>query len=106
MMIATDKAKVKVVEVLTKKPGCAFRVAIQGGGCNGFQYQFLLDEQIDDDDILIDEIDGNKIVVDPMSAMYLENSTLDFKEEIFSQMFVINNPNVSGTCGCGSSMSF
>jgi len=78
-----------------------FRVEIQGGGCTGFKYNFDVTKS-QEDDIYI----GERVVVDPMSMMYLEGSTLDFKETIFSQSFVIENPNVKTTCGCGESIGF
>ena len=78
-----------------------FRIEIQGGGCTGFKYNFDVTKS-QEDDIYI----GERVVVDPMSMMYLEGSTLDFKDTIFSQSFVIDNPNVKTTCGCGESIGF
>lgn len=78
-----------------------FRIEIQGGGCTGFKYNFDISKP-EEDDIHI----GERVVVDPMSMMYLEGSTLDFKDTIFSQSFVIDNPNVKTTCGCGESIGF
>jgi iron-sulfur cluster insertion protein len=105
-MSITEEARNKLSEILSENPDKVFRVGLQGGGCNGFQYLLMLDDAPAEDDILVEKIDGHQIIIDPMSAMYLDESVLDYKSELFSQAFVINNPNVTGTCGCGSSMSF
>jgi iron-sulfur cluster assembly accessory protein len=78
-----------------------FRIEIQGGGCTGFKYNFDITD-VEENDIYI----SDKVVVDPFSMTYLEGSTLDFKNDVFSQSFVIDNPNVKTTCGCGESIGF
>ena len=104
MLTATHEAKMKVAEILDVNPGKVFRVAINGGGCSGFQYSFDLTER-EDDDIIVDESGEHAIVTDAISQMYLDGAVLDFKDEIFSKMFVLENPNVKTTCGCGASFS-
>lgn len=80
------------------------RVFITGGGCSGFQYGFTFDEELEDDDTVI-ERDGVKLVVDPMSFQYLEGAEVDYTEGLEGSRFIINNPNATTTCGCGSSFS-
>ena len=81
----------------------ALRVAVKGGGCSGFEYEITLDDPADDDLIL--EKDGQKVVVDEVSLPFLENATIDFSEELIGARFVIDNPNASSSCGCGTSFS-
>jgi len=80
------------------------RVFITGGGCSGFQYGFTFDELAAEDDAIF-EADGVQLVVDPMSFQYLVGSEVDYTEGLEGSRFVINNPNASATCGCGSSFS-
>lgn len=79
------------------------RVAVSGGGCSGFQYEITLDAPQDDDLIL--ESNGQKVVVDPVSLPFLSNAVIDFTEELIGARFVIENPNASSSCGCGISFS-
>lgn len=94
---ATLAAKLKVDQILSENYGRVFRISIHGGGCSGLQYAFDLTDP-EDDDIVI----STGIVVDPMSAMHIEGSVLDYKNEVFSHAFVLENPNAR-TCGCGKS---
>ena len=81
----------------------ALRVAVEGGGCSGFQYQIDLDEPAADDLVL--EGGGQKVVVDQVSLPFLANATIDFTEELIGARFTIDNPNASSSCGCGVSFS-
>lgn len=80
------------------------RVFITGGGCSGFQYGFTFDELIADDDTAL-ETEGVTLLVDPMSLQYLAGSVVDYTEGLEGSRFVVNNPNATATCGCGSSFS-
>ena len=80
------------------------RVFITGGGCSGFQYGFTFDELVADDDTAL-ESDGVTLLVDPMSLQYLAGSVVDYTEGLEGSRFVVNNPNATATCGCGSSFS-
>lgn len=80
------------------------RVFITGGGCSGFQYGFTFDELAAEDDTAIEK-DGVTVLVDPMSFQYLAGSEVDYTEGLEGSRFVINNPNATTTCGCGSSFS-
>lgn len=81
----------------------ALRVAVEGGGCSGFQYDITLDAPADDDVVLAG--DGGTVVIDPVSLPFLENATIDFTEELIGARFVIDNPNATSACGCGVSFS-
>lgn len=80
------------------------RVFITGGGCSGFQYGFTFDELVADDDTAL-EAGGVTLLVDPMSLQYLVGSEVDYTEGLEGSRFVVNNPNATATCGCGSSFS-
>jgi iron-sulfur cluster assembly accessory protein len=80
------------------------RVFITGGGCSGFSYGFTFDELIAEDDTAL-ESDGVTLLVDPMSLQYLAGSVVDYTEGLEGSRFVVNNPNATATCGCGSSFS-
>lgn len=81
----------------------ALRVAVNGGGCSGFQYDIRFDDPAQDDLVL--EKHGQKVLVDPVSLPFLENALIDFSEDLIGARFVIDNPNASSSCGCGISFS-
>jgi iron-sulfur cluster assembly accessory protein len=80
------------------------RLAVTGGGCSGFQYNFTLDDTRTDDDLVI-ERDGATVLVDPMSLDFLKGAELDFVDDLIGAAFKVNNPNASSSCGCGTSFS-
>lgn len=80
------------------------RVGVKGGGCSGFSYLLDLTEQHNDNDEAFDQ-HGIKVVCDPKSYLYLNGTSIDFKDEVMGRGFVFNNPNATNTCGCGSSFS-
>ncbi len=80
------------------------RVAVAGGGCSGFSYEFELVESAQDDDLTI-ERDGAAAVVDEMSLVLLKGSEIDFVDELAGAQFRVNNPNAKSSCGCGTSFS-
>ena len=82
--------------------GMKFRVSVSGGGCSGFQYGFGFDDKAEADELVVMR-DGAEMVVDSMSLMYLTGSEVDFIENVGGSYFVINNPNATSSCGCGSS---
>jgi iron-sulfur cluster insertion protein len=96
----------KLREILAEEnnPNIKLRVFVQGGGCSGFSYGFTLDEQQNEDDFdfSYNEI---KVLVDSMSFQYLQDASIDYKEDLMNASFVINNPQAQSTCGCGSSFS-
>lgn len=105
-LVFTDAAVNKVKSLLQEEQNdkLKLRVYITGGGCAGFSYGFTFDENMADDDASV-ERDGVMLVVDPMSYQYLMGSEVDYKEGLQGSQFVINNPNATTTCGCGSSFS-
>lgn len=102
----SDSAVAKAKELIDEEGNAELklRVYVTGGGCSGFQYGFSFDDAQDDEDTII-ERDGVKLLVDPMSYQYLVGSTVDYLEGLQGSQFVVNNPNASSTCGCGSSFS-
>lgn len=102
----TDSAAEKVRELIQEEDNTALklRVFIQGGGCSGFQYGFTFEEDQQGDDTAVEK-DGVTLLIDPMSLQYLSGARIDYKEDLEGARFIINNPNASTTCGCGSSFS-
>lgn len=80
------------------------RVAVDGGGCSGFQYRFDLVEAAGDDDLRV-ETDGRAALIDPVSLPFLVGSAVDFVDDIGGAQFVVRNPNAASSCGCGVSFS-
>ena len=99
----TDRAFARLAEIGAATQGQALRVAVEGGGCSGFQYEIALDAPGADDLVL--EGQGQKVVVDTVSLPFLENAVIDFTEELIGARFVIENPNATSSCGCGTSFS-
>ena len=99
----TPRAFERLSEIGAADQGKALRIAVEGGGCSGFQYEIDLDDPKDDDLIL--EGSGQKVVIDSISLPFLTDATIDFTEELIGARFVIENPNASSTCGCGESFS-
>ena len=102
----TEAAAAQVQELITDMPDdeevVGLRVFVQGGGCSGFQYGFTFEDEIGEDDAVLEQ-GGIKFLVDELSYQYLVGSVIDYKKEVFGSRFEISNPNVSTTCGCGSS---
>lgn len=99
----TDRAFERLSEINAADQGQALRIAVEGGGCSGFQYEIKLDAPGDGDLVL--EGQGQKVVVDSVSLPFLTGAVIDFSEELIGARFVIDNPNVSSSCGCGTSFS-
>ncbi|MGB7245000.1 MAG: iron-sulfur cluster assembly accessory protein [Sulfitobacter sp.] len=99
----TPRAFERLAEIGAATQGQALRVAVEGGGCSGFQYDIALDAPRDDDLVL--EGSGQKVVVDAVSLPFLQNAVIDFTEELIGARFVIENPNATSACGCGTSFS-
>lgn len=106
----TDSALNKIYDLIMEEgnPDLKLRVFVQGGGCSGFQYGFTFEEKQEEDDFVIEkEMHNHKIslLVDSMSLQYLNTASIDYKEDLHGAQFIINNPNATTTCGCGSSFS-
>jgi len=105
MVTLTEKAAEKFRELAAQESegeATVLRVAIQGGGCSGYQYALGFDRGPQDGDNVL-ESNGVRIVVDPFSAPYLSGSEIDFVDALMGAGFAISNPNVASSCGCGSS---
>lgn len=99
----TDRAFERLAEIGAADQGKALRIAVEGGGCSGFQYQIDLDDPTDDDMVL--EGSGESVVIDSVSLPFLADAVIDFSDELIGARFVIENPNASSSCGCGTSFS-
>ena len=99
----TDRAFARLAEIGASGQGQALRVAVEGGGCSGFQYEIALDTPKDDDLVLRGQ--GEQVIVDAVSLPFLENAVIDFSDELIGARFVIENPNATSSCGCGTSFS-
>ena len=97
----TDKAIKQINLLLSKKDkGSFFRIAIKGGGCSGFQYDFSYEIKPDENDLI-----QNNILIDKQSANMLKGSEIDYVEELIGESFKISNPQTKSSCGCGVSFS-
>ena len=98
----SKKAVEKINLLVSKKPlGTFFRIAVKGGGCSGFKYDFTFDNKLDENDLK-----HENIVVDKSSLDMLKGSQVDFSEELIGSSFKISNPKTKSSCGCGISFSF
>ena len=106
MITVTESARNKIQALFEEEgtPDLKLRTFVQGGGCSGMQYGFTFDEDQNEDDFDFN-FDGVPVVVDSMSAQYLQGATIDYKEDLMGASFSIDNPNAETTCGCGSSFS-
>lgn len=105
-IVFSDSAARRVKELIEEEENdkLMLRVFISGGGCSGFQYGFTFDDERADDDTTLEKM-GVVVLVDPMSYQYLMGAEIDYREGLEGSQFVIRNPNVTSTCGCGSSFS-
>lgn len=101
----TERAAARIKDLLQtqNKEGLALRVKVVGGGCSGLQYKLDFDAEKPGDRVF--EKDGVKVLVDMKSLLYLNDTELDYKEELMQSAFVFQNPNVKRTCGCGASFT-
>jgi iron-sulfur cluster assembly accessory protein len=99
----TERAFQRLAQINADRDGIPLRVAVLGGGCSGFQYDIRFDQPEADDLVL--ESAGQRVVVDPVSLPFLAGAVIDFTDELIGARFVIENPNASSSCGCGTSFS-
>jgi iron-sulfur cluster assembly accessory protein len=101
----SERAAKRIAEILKDEPSASMlRVAVTGGGCSGFQYDFCFDDARAEDDLLIAR-DGALVLIDSVSLDFLKGAEIDFVEEMIGAAFRINNPNATSSCGCGTSFS-
>ncbi len=99
------RAARRINHILRNEPaGSSVRIAVNGGGCSGFKYDFTIGVERADDDFLV-ERDGATVVIDPVSLDFLNGSEVDFVDDLIGQSFQIKNPNATASCGCGTSFS-
>jgi iron-sulfur cluster assembly accessory protein len=109
MIHVTEAAADKISELLAEeqKAGAGLRVFVQGGGCSGFQYGLMIDDggqgEASADQVF--EVNGVRLLVDPISLRYLKGAEVDFVDNTMGGGFTIKNPNAKSTCGCGSSFN-
>ncbi len=98
----SKQAVERINQLISKKPlGTFFRIAVKGGGCSGFKYDFSFDKEIDENDLK-----HENIVIDKSSLEMLKGSQVDFAQELIGSSFKISNPKTKSSCGCGVSFSF
>jgi iron-sulfur cluster insertion protein len=108
MVTMTARAVDKVKEIAASDETIKelwLRVTVKGGGCAGFTHDLCFEEKVGEMDEEFD-CSGVKVYIDPLSFQYLENTEIDYVQEAHAEGFKFNNPNVKGSCGCGSSVSF
>jgi iron-sulfur cluster assembly accessory protein len=102
--VSANAAK-RIAQILKAESGPAMlRIAVTGGGCSGFQYNFTIDDTRMDDDLVVAR-DGATVLIDPMSLDFLKGAEIDFVDDLIGAAFKINNPNATSSCGCGTSFS-
>ena len=105
MINVSETAATKISELLAEenKAGSGLRVFVQGGGCSGFQYGLMIEENGQGTGDQVFESNGIKLYVDPISIRYLKGAEVDFVDTMAGGGFTIRNPNATSTCGCGQS---
>ena len=106
MITITESASVKIADIIAEEnnPDLKLRMFVQGGGCSGFSYGFMLDDRKSEDDFEF-SAGSASVLVDAASAMYIQDATVDYEETLMGSNFKISNPNATHTCGCGSSFA-
>lgn len=100
----TDRAFARLSEITGATPAKFLRVAVEGGGCSGFQYLIQLEEAAAADDLVLKK-DGAAVLIDPVSLPFLADAEIDFSDELIGARFVVHNPNATASCGCGTSFA-
>tara|TARA_B100001971_G_C18116582_1_gene497158 strand:- start:510 stop:827 length:318 start_codon:yes stop_codon:yes gene_type:complete len=98
----TKKAVERINNLVSKKPpGTLFRIAVKGGGCSGFKYEFTFDNKVEDDDLK-----HENVIIDKSTLEMIKGSQVDFAQDLIGESFKISNPKTKSSCGCGVSFSF
>jgi iron-sulfur cluster assembly accessory protein len=102
----TDRAARRIQRILAKQPpGTVLRIAVAGGGCSGFQYEYnLVQERPAEDDLVLAK-EGATVLIDSLSLEFMGGAEIDYADDLIGQSFQIKNPNVVASCGCGTSFS-
>ena len=106
MITITENASAKIADIIAEEnnPKVKLRMYVQGGGCSGMQYGYTLDEEKNEDDFEINS-GTTSVLVDSMSAQYVQGAEVDYVDDLMGAGFKIRNPKAETTCGCGSSFS-
>ena len=106
-VLLTKKAEDKVKEIMSEQPEpyAGLRIQVVGGGCSGFQYRMGFDKNFNDQSDAVFEFQGLKVFIDKQSLLYMDGAEVDYVEGLHGAGFKFNNPNSTGSCGCGSSFS-
>jgi len=101
----SDRAARRIADILkAEAQPSALRVAVTGGGCSGFQYNFALDDAPLAEDLVVEK-NGARVLIDPVSLDFLAGAEIDFTDDLIGQAFKVNNPNATASCGCGTSFT-
>jgi iron-sulfur cluster assembly accessory protein len=101
----TERAARRIGEILKSEPaGTMLRVCVEGGGCSGFQYKFVLDRDRASEDLVLAR-EGGTVLIDPVSLQYMAGAEIDYVDDLIGAAFKINNPIAAASCGCGTSFS-
>lgn len=102
----TERAATRIREIAAAEQAAvpALRIAVEGGGCSGFQYKFQMAGEREPDDIVIERF-GAEVVIDPVSLQYMAGAEVDFVDDLMGSSFRISNPNATASCGCGTSFT-
>ncbi|MDX2259696.1 MAG: iron-sulfur cluster insertion protein ErpA [Hyphomicrobiaceae bacterium] len=104
-VVLTENAARRIVEIVAAEPtNKLLRVAVEGGGCSGFQYRYDLVASPAEDDLIL-ERSGARVLIDPLSLGFLAGSEIDYVDDLIGASFQIRNPNATASCGCGTSFS-
>ena len=105
-VILTDRAAKRIGRILSKQgEGTVLRIAVAGGGCSGFQYEYNLVKETPTDDDLVLAKDGATVLIDSLSREFMGGAEIDYVDDLIGQSFQIKNPNAVASCGCGTSFA-
>ena len=105
-VVLTDRAAKRIARILTKQgEGTVLRIAVSGGGCSGFQYEYNLVKETPTEDDLVLAKDSATVLIDSLSLEFMGGAEIDYVDDLIGQSFQIRNPNAVAGCGCGTSFS-
>jgi iron-sulfur cluster assembly accessory protein len=105
-IVLTDRAAKRIGRILSKQsPGTVLRIAVSGGGCSGFQYEYNIVQETPTDDDLVLARDGATVLIDSLSREFMGGAEIDYVDDLIGQSFQIRNPNTVAGCGCGTSFA-
>jgi iron-sulfur cluster assembly accessory protein len=105
-VMLTDRAARRIQRILAKQgPGTVLRIAVAGGGCSGFQYEYNIVQEVPGEDDLVLSKEGATVLIDSLSLEFMGGAEIDYADDLIGQSFQIKNPNVVASCGCGTSFA-